>query len=101
MKDLKFLRGILAKTEALKNGVVSWASERVDATGTNHWTEVCVSDADFYFNDAQFKRWREVWHSVAHKRGLRLIFAFCPPDEQRLAKLANENNLLMNLGAQT
>ena len=97
VKNVAFIRGVLAKCESLRNGVVAYAHEEKNSTGTYRWTEVCVSDLDMYFNDQRFKALTRAWHTVALKKRFKLIFCYCNPKEKRLAELAEKDNLIMNI----
>ena len=97
MKNIAFIRGVLAKCESLRDGVVAYAHDESNSRGTHRWTEVCVSDLDMYFHDQRFKALPRAWHTVALKKGVKLVFCYCCPKEKKLAKLAEEENLLLNI----
>lgn len=97
MGKIGFIRGILAKCESLRPGLIAYAHEDGNATGTNKWTAVCVSDLDMYFHDQRFKALTRAWHTVAAKKGFNLVFCYCSPKEKNLAELADNENLIMNV----
>lgn len=97
MGRLKFIQGILAKCESLRDGVIAYAHQDGNATGTHVWTTVCVSDLDMYFHDQRFKTLTRAWHKVAEKQGFKLVFCYCNPKEKKLAELAAKDNLIMNV----
>lgn len=97
MGRVKFIQSILAKCESMRPGVIAFAYQNGNATGTHKWIEVCVSDFDLYSQDQRFKTLRKAWYKVAEKQHIRLVFAFCSPKEKKLCELAESGNLLMNI----
>lgn len=97
MGRLRFIRGILAKCESLRDGVIAYAYHESNSIGTHVWTTVCVSDLDMYFNDQRFKSLTRVWRKAAEKQGFKLVFCYCNPKEKKLAELAERDNLVMNV----
>lgn len=97
MGRLKFIRGVLAKCESLRPGVIAYAYQNGNVSKTHVWMEVCVSDLDMYFRDERFRKLTQVWYRVAARMGLGLIFCYCNPKEEKLASLAEQNNLIMNI----
>ena len=94
----KFLLSILKQIESLKDGVIAYAYRTSNAPKTFRYWEVSVSDFDLYMNDNRFKQLTKEWHEEAERRGERIIF-ICGwvPTEERLLKLAEEDNLVLNL----
>ena len=97
MGRVSFICGILAKCESLRPDLIAYAHEDGNATGTHKWTTVCVSDLDMYFHDQRFKALTRAWHTVAAKKGFKLVFCYCNPKEKNLAELADQDNLIMNI----
>lgn len=62
------------------------------------WLEVSVSQFEFYMHDEKFKACKDKWGKVFEKMGLKLIFV-CGwmPTEEKLVKLSEENNLILNI----
>lgn len=97
MWKVKFIQFVLAKCESLRPGVIAYAYQNANSTGTYRWMEVCVSDLDMYFNDVRFRALRRAWSKIAEKQRFKLVFCYCNPKEKRLAELAQSGNLLMNV----
>lgn len=97
MGRVKFIKGILAKCESLRPDVIAYAHQDSNSVKTHFWTTVCVSDMDMYFNDNRFKALTRAWHKVAQKQGFKLIFCYCNPKEKKLAELAEQGNLILNV----
>lgn len=98
MKIYDFLLNILKKIESLKNGVIAYAYKSSNATMTHTWWEISISDFDLYMNDLRFKNLSNAWHKAALVHNVRLLFV-CgwTPTEKRLSKLADEDNLILNV----
>lgn len=98
MEAEKFILSVLKKIESLKDGVIAYAYKTGNATMTHTWWEVSVSDFDLYMNDKRFKNLSNAWHKAAIVHNVRLVFV-CGwvPTEERLSKLADENNLILNI----
>ena len=97
MGRVSFIRSVLAKCVSLRPDLIAWAHEDGNRTGTHKWTMVCVSDFDMYFHDQRFKALTRAWHTVAAKKGFKLVFCYCSPKEKKLAELAEQDNLIMNI----
>ncbi len=97
MGRVKFIQGVLAKCESLRPGLIAYAYQNGNVSKTHVWTEVCVSDLDMYFHDERFRKLTQAWHKVAARMGFKLIFCYCNPKEKKLASLAEQENLIMNI----
>lgn len=97
MGCVKFIQSVLAKCESLRDGVIAYAYQQSNMSGTHRWIEICVSDLDLYFNDQRFKALTRAWHTVALKKGFKLIFCYCCPKEKKIEELAEKGNLIMNI----
>ena len=91
MKGTNFIYTIVKKIEETWPGVISYAYW--DKT----WWMVAVSDFDLYMSDKRFKTLTKAWHAAGKARGFKVIFCCCSPKEKRLADLASEDNLIMNI----
>lgn len=91
MNKRDFLLSILRKIENLQNGIFTYAYE------TKVWWEISVSDYNFY-TSSEFRKFTKVWHKLANKKGIKILFV-CGwiPTEETLMKLANEDNLIINI----
>lgn len=98
MKSEKFILNIIEKIESLKDGVIAYAYKTSNATMMHTWWEVSVSDFDLYVNDKRFKNLSNAWHKAAIVHNIRLVFV-CGwiPTEEQLFRLANEDNLILNV----
>lgn len=98
MKIESFILSILRKVESLKDGVIAYSYKSGNAPMTHTWWEISVSDFDLYMNDKRFKNLSKAWHTAAKQQGHKIIFV-CGwmPTEEKLAKLAEEDNLILNV----
>ena len=98
MKIEKFILSILKKVERMKEGVVAYSYKTGKTPMTHVWWEISVSDFDLYMNDKGFKTLSNAWHKAAKVKGHKIIFV-CGwmPTEEKLAKLADEDNLILNI----
>lgn len=95
MTRLNFIYSVLTKCESLREGLIAYAHEESNISGTHKWMEVCVSDLDLYMHDQRFKALTRAWHKAAAKMGFRLVFCYCNPKEKKLLELAEADNLIM------
>lgn len=98
MKIENFILSILKKVEGMKEGVIAYAYKTGNAPMTHTWWEISVSDFDLYMNDKRFKTLSAAWRKAAKAQGEKIIFV-CGwmPTEEKLAKLADEDNLILNV----
>ncbi len=98
MKIESFILSILKKVESMKEGVIAYAYKTGNAPMTHTWWEISVSDFDLYMNDKRFKTLTNAWHKAGVAMGHKIIFV-CGwiPTEEKLVKLAEENNLILNI----
>lgn len=98
MKIETFILNILKKIESLQDGVIAYAYKTGNAPMTHTWWEVSVSDFDLYMNNPRFKALSKAWHKAAEAQGNKIVFV-CGwiPTEEKLAKLAEEDNLILNV----
>lgn len=91
MKIDKFISSILKKIESLKQGIIAYAYF------DSNWYWICLNDFDFYMNDKKFKILAKAWDTAGKALGIKIIFAYCKPKEEFLVKLANDDNLFLNM----
>lgn len=91
MKIYKFILSIIKKIESMKQGLIAYSY----FDGRWHW--ICLNDFDFYMKNEKFKALSKAWHKVAKTMGIEITFAYCEPKEETLAKLADEDNLILNV----
>lgn len=96
MKVESFILSIIKKIEALKEGVVAYGYKTGNASMTHVWWEIACSDLDMYLGDERFSTLTRAWMKAAKAKGFKLIFVSCNPDEKKLVKLMEENNLLID-----
>lgn len=82
----------------MKEGVVAYSYKDGNAPMTHVWWTISVSDFDLYMNDKRFKTLTKAWHKAANAQGEKISFV-CGwmPTEEKLVKLANEDNLILNV----
>jgi len=98
MKIESFILSILKKVESMKEGVVAYSYKTGNAPMTHVWWEISVSDFDLYMNDKRFKALSNAWHKAAKAKGHKIIFVCgCIPTEEKLVKLMEEDNLILNV----
>ena len=91
MKETAFILSIIKKLESLVDGMIVYAYKE------RSWYSICLSDYDYYFHDHRFNTLSRAWHKAAVARGFRISFAYCKPLESKLKKLADEDNLIINV----
>jgi hypothetical protein len=98
MKIEKFILSILNTIESMKEGVVAYSYKTGNTPMTHVWCEISVSDFDLYMNDKRFKTLSNAWHKASKAKGHKIIFV-CGwmPTEEKLVKLSDENNLILNI----
>ena len=98
MKIESFILSILKKIEESWPGVICYAYKTGNAPMTCVWWEVSVSDFDLYMHDKRFKTLTNAWHKAAKAQSHKIIFV-CgwKPTEEKLVKLAEEDNLILNM----
>lgn len=66
-----------------------------NATETAHWWMISISTFDVYKSE-RFKKITQAWHkAVSVQTTEKVIFSCCNPSEKELAKLLENNNLIM------
>lgn len=97
MKVETFLLNILRKIESLKEGVIAYAYLDGNEKRTHTWYCVCLNDYDMYVNDKRLKALTNAWHTAAKALGIKVVFAYCNPLEEKLETLLNSGNLFLNV----
>ena len=97
MKGWNFILSIIKQIEHLFPGTIAYGYEDGNATGTHKWWTVCVSEYEMYMHNPRFKALSRAWHKAAIARGCKVVFCYCKPLEEILAKLAKNDNLIFNL----
>lgn len=91
MTNESFISKIVRNTEE-KFGGICYAYEDKDS---GYWW-IAINDYSVY-SSKEFKMWSKNWHKVADKRQANVVFCYCNPNELALQKLADEDNLIMNV----
>lgn len=91
MTNESFISKIVRNTEE-KFGGICYAY--VDKDSGYWW--IAINDYSVY-SSKEFKIWSKNWHKVADKRQANVVFCYCNPNELALQKLADEDNLIMNV----
>lgn len=97
MKIDDFILSVIRKIESLKEGVIAYGYIDGNDNKTHTWYCVCLSDYDMYMSDKRFKALSKAWNKAGKSLGIKLIFAYCNPSEEKLGKLLEENNLFLNV----
>lgn len=97
MRIENFILSIVKKLEVTYPGVIAFAHKDWNAPRTNEWWDVCITDYGIYATDNRFKTLTRAWHAAGKARGVKIIFCYCSAKEKNLEKLAEENNLIMNI----
>lgn len=95
MNERNFIHKLVRQTEE-RFGCICYAYKDGNASKTNIWWNVCVDNYELYYS-AKFRDWTKRLHSKSKEFNIILLFYYCNPIEKKLAKLAEENDLIMNL----
>jgi hypothetical protein len=93
----KFILKIIKSLEHFQSDLTVWAYRDGNETKTREWYTICVSDFETYMKNMKFKKLLSAWHKVAKMRRIIITFSYQNPIEQQLLKLANEENLIMDV----
>lgn len=63
---------------------------------SNNFWHICVSNYDIYIS-IEFKDFCKKHYITSIKRGVRILFCFCNPIENKLKYLSDNYNLVMNV----
>jgi hypothetical protein len=96
MKEKQIILTIVKSIERKFSGLIVWAYQNSNESGTNNWWEIAISDYNIY-TDNKFKKIINAWYKIAKQKNIKIIFC-CgwKPKEKDLLKLANENNLIIS-----
>lgn len=97
MKIERFILSILRKIESLRGSIITYAYKTGNRSKTYEWWEISVSDFDFYMHDKRFRILAKAWHKAALAQGYNIVFVCSMPKEAKLVKLAEEENLILNI----
>jgi len=92
-KVLNFIQTILRQIEFLNSGIICFAykDEKLD------WYYVCLNNFDYYKYDKKFSSVSKLFHKVAKKLNIKIVFCYMIPVESKLIKLNENNNLFINI----
>lgn len=92
-----FLLTVIKTLERMRPGMLCYGYGAQNVPGTNTWYEIVLSDVDWYLKDARFKQYAALMRRTAAQRfGAKLVFVACTPQEERLVRLLEDNNLIMS-----
>lgn len=97
MKGWNFILSIIKQIEHLFPGIIAYGYEDGNLPQTHKWWTVCISDYEIYMSNPRFKALSRAWRKAAIARGYKVVFCYCKPLEEILAKLAKNDNLILNL----
>lgn len=92
-----FLISIIRKIESLKEGVIAFGYLDGNENMTHRWYCVCLNDYDMYKSDKRLIELKNAWHKAGKALGIKIVFAYCHPSEEKLEELLDKNNLWMNV----
>jgi deoxyadenosine/deoxycytidine kinase len=87
---------IVCAIEALKEGTICFAYLDKSYEKYEFWA-ICVNDFQLYMSDKRFDKIGSAWRKILKTKGCRVSFCYQNPSEKFLAKLADEDNLIMNV----
>ena len=93
MNERNFIYKLVRQTEE-KFGCICYAYTDGNTNKTDVWWDVCIDNYELYYSD-EFCAWIKEWHRKS--KDINLVFCYCPPIEEKLAKFAEEDNLILNL----
>ena len=93
MSEESFIFTLVKDTEK-RWGCLCWASRNSNSSGSNKWWDICIDDWELYTSE-EYKQWIKEWRDKAN--GIGLLFCYCNPSEEKLLKLSEEGNLIMNI----
>lgn len=96
MKIKNFILKIIRTLEKTFPSVICYAYKNGNADMSYTWWDICISDYDVY-RDARFINLTRVWRKMAKNGGEIIVFSYCVPFEKKLAELAKNDNLILNV----
>lgn len=96
MNNNNFILTIIKAIER-KFGVISWGYEDSNLDKSVCWWFICINDYEVYTSNEDFKKMTNAYFTIGKKRGIKIIFSFCKENENKLYKMSEENNLIMNI----
>lgn len=90
LETSKLLYRVIKGIEAKFNGVIAYGYS------DNGMEIVCLSDYSVY-SSKEFASVAFSWRKIMQSKNKRILFAYCKPMEKELVRLANEDNLVMNV----
>ena len=96
MKERKEIYKVLQAIEDIWENTIAWAFFESNASKTNNWWSICISDYDVY-RSADFKTFSSDVHELYKKHKIRIVFFYCNPVENMLLELAEGDNLILNI----
>lgn len=88
----KIVKGI----EAEFKNIIAYAYLDSNDTITNSWWLICINNFRSYYSN-EFKNFSNKWREIANKKGVKIVFCYCDANEKKLIKLAESDNLIMNV----
>lgn len=87
---------VVCAIESLKEGTICYAYYDKSYEHYEFWA-ICVNDFQFYMSDKRFIALCGAWRKILRTKGCRVSFCYQNPTEKILSKLADEDNLIMNV----
>lgn len=98
MNARKLILTIIKQVERIDPTLFVYGYQTANESRTHIWWEISVSNFEFYIHNETFLKIVKQWHNITKGKGINVIFV-CggKPTEERLVKLMNENNLILNI----
>lgn len=93
MSERNFIYNLVRQTEE-RFKCICYAYKDGNDTKTHVWWSICIDNYELYFSD-EFRKWTKEWHDKSRNNRMRILFCYCNPSEEKLAKLAEEDNLVL------
>lgn len=97
--ERKFILKIIKHLER-EFDVIAWGYKWTNSNKTWNVWDICINDYEVYQYSKKFKSITKVYHMAWKKRfpdNVRIGFVYCNPIEKNLLKLAEADNLIMNV----
>lgn len=95
MNERNFIYKLVRQTEE-KFGCICYAHKDGNTNKTHVWWDICIDNYELYYSN-EFRSWTKQWYSKSKDVNVNLLFCYCNPIEEKLAKFAEEDNLILNL----
>ena len=95
MNEQNFIYKLVRQTEE-KFSCICYSYKDGNTNENNVWWDICIDNYELYYSD-KFRAWTKQWHRKSKDVRINLLFCYCNPIEEKLAKFAEGDNLILNL----